>query len=74
VQGGVASEAHFPAWDLTRLRIFGVLQRIAVCFLFVSLLILYVPESALPKLEVQCFPCLPRPVPESWLVKTVCPV
>ena len=40
-------------WDLARLRIFGVLQRIAVCFLLASLLVLYVPESRMPVVEVQ---------------------
>lgn len=52
IQGGAATEA-FPMWDLARLRIFGVLQRIAVCFLLASLLVLYVPESRMPVLEVQ---------------------
>ena len=52
IQGGVASEGHFPVWDLARLRVFGVLQRIAICFLCASLLVLYVPECQLPKLEV----------------------
>ena len=52
IQGGVATGA-FPMWDLAQLRIFGVLQRIAVCFLLASLLVLYVPESRMPVVEVQ---------------------
>ena len=52
IQGGAATGA-FPMWDLARLRIFGVLQRIAVCFLLASLLVLYVPESRMPVVEVQ---------------------
>ena len=62
IQGGVASEGHFPVWDLARLRVFGVLQRIAVCSLFASLLVLYVPECQLPKLEVRYSPS------SSWLM------
>lgn len=58
IQGGVASDGHFPVWDLARLRLFGVLQRIAVCFLCASLLVLYVPESNLPKLGVKLLPLL----------------
>jgi hypothetical protein len=52
IHGGVSSEGHFPVWDLSRLRTYGVLQRIALCFLLASLLVLYVPESRLPKIEV----------------------
>ena len=44
VQGGVATQA-FPAWDLSQLRYFGVLQRIAACFVLASLVVLYIPES-----------------------------
>jgi predicted acyltransferase len=58
IQGGVSSEGHFPVWDLSRLRTFGVLQRISLCFLLASLLVLYVPESRLPKLEVGLFSLL----------------
>lgn len=58
IQGGVSSEGHFPVWDLSRLRTFGVLQRIALCFLLASLLVLYVPESRLPKLVVGLFSLL----------------
>lgn len=53
IQGGVASEGHFPVWDLASLRVFGVLQRIALCFTCASLLVLYVPECQLPKVEVR---------------------
>lgn len=51
IHGGVATEG-FPAWDLARVRVYGVLQRIAVCFLMASLLAIFVPESRLPKPEV----------------------
>ncbi len=51
IQGGTATGA-FPAWDLSRLRYFGVLQRIAVCFLLVSLVVLYLPQTPDPRLQV----------------------
>ena len=44
VQGGAATQA-FPAWDLSQLRYFGVLQRIAACFALASLVVLYIPDS-----------------------------
>ncbi|BDA45874.1 Heparan-alpha-glucosaminide N-acetyltransferase [Coccomyxa sp. Obi] len=50
IQGGAATGA-FPAWDLSRLRYFGVLQRIALCFLLVSLVVLYLPPC--PDLRLQ---------------------
>ena len=62
-------------WDLARLRIFGVLQRIAVCFLLASLLVLYVPESRMPVMEVQLsqslhvLKCLSFPVS----LRQICP-
>lgn len=54
IQGGAATGA-FPAWDLSRLRYFGVLQRIALCFLLVSLVVLYLPQIPDPRLQV-CSP------------------
>lgn len=44
IQGGAVTQA-FPAWDLSQLRYFGVLQRIALCFLLASLVVIYLPES-----------------------------
>ena len=41
IQGGVASEGHFPVWDLARLRVFGVLQRIALAYCAASLLLYF---------------------------------
>ncbi len=52
VQGGVATQA-FPAWDLSQLRYFGVLQRIAACFVLASLVVLYIPESRPLKVHVR---------------------
>ena len=52
VQGGVATQA-FPAWDLSRLRYFGVLQRIAACFALASLVVLFIPESRPLKVRVR---------------------
>lgn len=50
IQGGAATGA-FPAWDLSQLRYFGVLQRIALCSLLVSLIVLYLPQTPDPRLQ-----------------------
>lgn len=49
--GGAATGA-FPAWDLSRLRYCGVLQRIALCFMLVSAAVLYLPQTPNPRLQV----------------------
>lgn len=51
IQGGAGAGA-FPAWDLSRLRYCGVLQRIALCFVLVSLVVLYLPRTPSPRLQV----------------------
>ena len=68
IQGGVASEGHFPVWDLASLRVFGVLQRIALCFTCASLLVLYVPECQLPKVEVRSSSITPSAVHCQFLI------
>lgn len=51
IQGG-ASTGAFPGWDLTRLRFCGVLQRIGLCFLLASAVIIYLPQTWDARLQV----------------------
>jgi len=58
IQGGAATGA-FPAWDLAQLRYCGVLQRIALCFALVSVIVLYLPQTPNPRLQV-ALPLIPN--------------
>lgn len=65
VQGGVATQA-FPAWDLSQLRYFGVLQRIAACFALASLVVLYIPDSRPLKVHVRPLSLAPQILVVEW--------